>query len=239
MSEIKSQNNSGHRKRIREKFLKNGINSLQNYEILELLLTYCIPRRDTKELAKNLLQKFKTIENILNIKEKDLKEKKVEGLGENSLVFLRLVGELSGILYENKLKKEDILKISNKNTLIKFLRKKIAFDDIERFYVLYLSNSNELIAVKEKSYGTLDKSAVYPREIYKEIIEYNAKAIIISHNHPSGNLKPSRSDIELTKEIKEGLKLFDALLLEHIIISKDSYFSFLENSLIWIFNKEN
>ncbi len=232
MNEIKFENNNGHRKRIREKYLKNGINSLQEYEILELLLTYCIPRKDTKELAKDLLYKFKSIENILNLTKEDVKKGNINGLGENSLAFLKLVGELPSLLYENKLKKNNVLKISNKNILIKFLRTKIAFDNIERFYVLYLSNSNELIATEEKSYGTLDKSTIYPREIYKSIIKYNAKAIIIAHNHPSGNIKPSRSDIEITNEIKEGVKIFDALLLEHIIITKNFYFSFLEEGLL-------
>ncbi|MBS9776133.1 MAG: DNA repair protein RadC [Fusobacterium sp.] len=230
MSEIKFENNNGHRKRIREKFLKNGLDSLQEYEILELLLTYSIPRKDTKDLAKNLLKKYKKIENILTLNESELKN--INGLGESSIVFLKLIGQLPSILYENKLKEDNILKINNKNILLKYLRSKIAFDEIERFYVLYLSNSNELIATEEKSYGTLDKSAVYPREIYKDIIKYNAKAIVLSHNHPSGNIKPSMSDIELTKEIKKGVQLFDAILLEHIIISKDSYFSFLENDLI-------
>lgn len=232
MSEIKFQNNSGHRKRIREKFLQNGINALQEYEILELLLTYCIPRKDTKELAKNLLNKYKTLENVLNLTEKNLKDNDIRGLGESSLTFLKLIAELPSILYENKLKKENVIKISNKDTLIKYLRTKIGFDQIERFYVLYLSNSNELIATEEKSYGTLDKSSVYPREIYKDIIKYNAKAIILAHNHPSGNTKPSKSDIDITNEIKKGVKIFDALVLEHMIITKDSYLSFLEEGLI-------
>lgn len=232
MSEIKFENNNGHRKRIREKFLQNGISSLQEYEILELLLTYCIPRKNTKDLAKNLLNKYKSIENILNLKEKDLKAKHINGLGESSITFFKLIGQLPSILYENKLKTEDIIKISSKETLIKYLRTKIGFEEIERFYVLYLSNSNQLIAAEEKAYGTLDKSAIYPREIYKDIIKYNAKAIIIAHNHPSGNTKPSRSDIEITNEIKQGAKMFDALLLEHIIITRDSYFSFIEEDLI-------
>lgn len=223
---------SGHRKRIREKFLQNGIESFKDYEILELLLTYSIPRKNTKDLAKKLLKNFKNLENILNLKEEDLKNLDIDGLGVASLSFFKLIKQVSGILYENKLKTEDVLKISNKNTLLKYLREKIAFNEIEKFYVLYLSNSNELIATEEKAYGTLDKSAVYPREIYKDILKYNAKAVILSHNHPSGNIKPSKSDIDITKEIKAGLKMFDALLLEHIIISKESYFSFLENGLI-------
>ncbi|WP_022818884.1 RadC family protein [Fusobacterium russii] len=221
---------NGHRKRIREKYLKTSIQTLFDYEILELLLSYAIPRKDTKDLAKILLKKFGNIEKILNSKKEELE--KIDGLGEVSITFLKLIGELPGILYENKLKNNDVTTIKNKENLLKFLRSKIAYEKIEKFYVLYLSNSNELIAYEEKSSGTLDKSAVYPREIYKDVIKYNAKAIILAHNHPSGNIKPSKNDMDITKEISEGLKNFDALLLEHIIITENSYFSFLEEGLL-------
>lgn len=223
-------NCSGHRKRIREKYLENSIHILFDYEILELLLSYAIPRKDTKNLAKELLKKFGSIEKILNSDKEELK--KVEGLGEASITFLKLIGELPTIFYENKLKNNDVITIKNKENLLKFLRSKIAYEKIEKFYVLYLSNSNELIACEEKSSGTLDKSTVYPREIYRDVIKYNAKAIILAHNHPSGNINPSKSDMDITKEIAEGLKNFDALLLEHIIITENSYFSFLEEGLI-------
>lgn len=223
-------NCSGHRKRIREKYLENSIHILFDYEILELLLSYAIPRKDTKNLAKELLKKFGSIEKVLNSDKEELK--KVEGLGEASITFLKLIGELPTIFYENKLKNNDVITIKNKENLLKFLRSKIAYEKIEKFYVLYLSNSNELIACEEKSSGTLDKSAIYPREIYRDVIKYNAKAIILAHNHPSGNINPSKSDMDITKEIAEGLKNFDALLLEHIIITENSYFSFLEEGLI-------
>lgn len=224
------ENSNGHRERIRDKYLKNGINSFQEYEILELLLTYAIPRKDTKDLAKNLLKKFGSIEKVITAKKEDLEE--VEGLGKASISFLKLMGELPHIFYENSLRNTDIITIKSKENLLKFLRSKIAFEKIEKFYVLYLSNSNELIAYNEKSYGTLDKSAVYPREIYKDVLKYDAKAIILAHNHPSGSVKPSKSDMDITKEISNGLKNFDALLLEHIIITENSYFSFLEEGLI-------
>lgn len=224
------RDNSGHRDRIREKFLKNGIDSFQEYEILELLLTYCIPRKDTKELAKNLLKKFGNIEKILKSPEEELE--KIDGLGKSSLAFLKLIGELPSVLYKNSLEKNDDILIKNKEALLKYLRSLIAYESVEKFYVLYLSNSNKLIACEEKSYGTLDKSAVYPREIYKDVIKYNAKAIILAHNHPSGNIKPSQSDLEITKEIAKGLMSFDAILIEHIIITETSYFSFLEEGLI-------
>ena len=123
-------------------------------------------------------------------------------------------------------------KITNKEGLLKYLRNKIAYEDIEKFYVIYLSSSNEVLDFVESSSGTLDRSSVYPREIYAKVIELKAKSIIIAHNHPSDNSTPSKSDIELTNEIAKGLKNFGALLIEHIIITKNSYFSFLEEGLI-------
>lgn len=220
----------GHRERIRNKYIKNGISAFQEYEILELLLTYAIPRKDTKKLAKNLLNKFGSIENLLKAKKEDLIS--IEGIGESSISFLKLIGELPNLLYENKLRNSDIISIKSKDTLLKYLRSAIAYEDVEKFYVLYLSTANELIACEEKSCGTLDKSAVYPREIFKDVIKYNAKAVILAHNHPSDSTKPSKSDLEITKEIAKGLENFDAVLLEHIIITKNSYFSFLEEGLI-------
>ena len=232
---MSEKDNQGHRERIREKFLKNGIDGFAEYEILELLLTYCIPRKDTKPIAKELLNKFKSLDNIFKADFDKLSA--IDGLGKNSIVFLKLIGDLPSIIYKDELKNKKLvdketLKISNKDVLLKYLRNKIGYEEIEKFYVLYLSSSNEVIEFEENSVGTLDRSSVYPREIYKKIINLNAKSVILAHNHPSDNITPSKCDIELTNEIAKGLKNFGALLIEHIIITKNSYFSFLEEGLI-------
>ena len=229
------KDNQGHRERIREKFLNNGIDGFAEYEILELLLTYCIPRKDTKPIAKELLNKFKNLDNVFKADFDKLSA--VDGLGKNSIAFLKLIGELPSIIYKDELKNKKLinketLKISNKDILLKYLRNKIGYEEIEKFYVIYLSSSNEILDFIESSSGTLDRSSVYPREIYAKVIELKAKSIIIAHNHPSDNSTPSKSDIELTNEIAKGLKNFGALLIEHIIITKNSYFSFLEEGLI-------
>ena len=232
---MSEKDNQGHRERIREKFLKNGIDGFAEYEILELLLTYCIPRKDTKPIAKELLNKFKSLDNIFKADFDKLSA--IDGLGKNSIVFLKLIGDLPSIIYKDELKNKKLvdketLKISNKDILLNYLRNKIGYEEIEKFYVIYLSSSNEVIEFEENSVGTLDRSSVYPREIYKKIINLNAKSVILAHNHPSDNITPSKSDIELTNEIAKGLKNFGALLIEHIIITKNSYFSFLEEGLI-------
>ena len=232
---MNEKDSQGHRERIKEKFLKNGIDGFAEYEILELLLTYCIPRKDTKPIAKELLNKFKNLDNVFKADFDKLSA--VDGLGKNSIAFLKLIGDLPSIIYKDELKNKKLidketLKISNKDILLKYLRNKIGYEEIEKFYVLYLSSSNEVIEFEENSVGTLDRSSVYPREIYKKIINLNAKSVILAHNHPSDNITPSKCDIELTNEIAKGLKNFGALLIEHIIITKNSYFSFLEEGLI-------
>ena len=232
---MNEKDSQGHRERIKEKFLKNGIDGFAEYEILELLLTYCIPRKDTKPIAKELLNKFKSLDNVFKADFDKLSA--IDGLGKNSIAFLKLIGDLPSIIYKDELKNKKLidkesLKISNKDILLKYLRNKIGYEEIEKFYVLYLSSSNEVIEFEENSVGTLDRSSVYPREIYKKIINLNAKSIILAHNHPSDNITPSKCDIELTNEIAKGLKNFGALLIEHIIITKNSYFSFLEEGLI-------
>ena len=232
---MNEKDSQGHRERIKEKFWKNGIDGFAEYEILELLLTYCIQRKDTKPIAKELLNKFKSLDNIFKADFDKLSA--IDGLGKNSIVFLKLIGDLPSIIYKDELKNKKLvdketLKISNKDVLLKYLRNKIGYEEIEKFYVLYLSSSNEVIEFEENSVGTLDRSSVYPREIYKKIINLNAKSIILAHNHPSDNITPSKCDIELTNEIAKGLKNFGALLIEHIIITKNSYFSFLEEGLI-------
>lgn len=234
--EEKTKNNAkGHRERVRKKFLENGFNGLEDYEVLELLLFYVIPRKDTKAIAKELIKKFKTLANVL--KADTLELKTIDGLGPVAITFLKMIGALPEKIYKDELKnqkliKDDKNKISDKEVLLKFLRNKIGYEDVEKFYVIYLSSSNEVIAFEESSSGTLDRSSIYPREIYKRVIMENAKSIIIAHNHPSGNTCPSKCDIDITNEIAKGLKNFGALLLEHIIITRDSYFSFLEEGLI-------
>ena len=232
---MNGKDSQGHRERIREKFLNNGIDGFAEYEILELLLTYCILRKDTKPIAKELLNKFKSLDNVFKADFDKLSA--IDGLGKNSIAFLKLIGDLPSIIYKDELKNKKLvdketLKISNKDILLKYLRNKIGYEEIEKFYVLYLSSSNEVIEFEENSVGTLDRSSVYPREIYKKIINLNAKSVILAHNHPSDNITPSKCDIELTNEIAKGLKNFGALLIEHIIITKNSYFSFLEEGLI-------
>ena len=229
--DLKKAEYKGHRERIRKRFLDKGIHSFSDYEILEFLLFYCNAQEDTKPIAKAILKEFKSLNRVFKADIKELE--KIKGIGLISAILIKFVGELLTELYGENLKIETKAdKITDKEALLKFLRNKIGYEDVEKFYVVYLSSSNEVIAFEESSSGTLDRSSIYPREIYKRVIMENAKSIIIAHNHPSGNTCPSKCDIDITNEIAKGLKNFGALLLEHIIITRDSYFSFLEEGLI-------
>ncbi len=219
----------GHRERLRKKYLQGGYLAFHEYEILELFLTYAIPRRDTKPIAKELIEKFGDLDGVVSASIEELVE--VSGVKEGSAVFLKLLGDTAKNLYKGDIKKEGI-QLKDKTSLLRYLRSEIGFSTREEFRVIFLNNYNMLVGSETLFMGTIDKSAVYPREIIEKVIQYKAKGIIFAHNHPSGNLRPSKQDIQITEHMQEVLELIDVKLLEHIIITKDGYFSFLEEGLI-------
>ena len=219
----------GHRKRLRERYIKNGYEALQDYEIIELLLTFVKQRVDTKPLAKQLIKKYGTIEEILKADIKDLKE--TEGIGDITAVFLNFIGDIAACSFKDKAEKQKI-SFKNKNQLISYLRNDIGFSKNEEFKVLFLNSVNEIIETEILFTGTIDKSAVYPRKILERALYHNARSIVFVHNHPSGNVSPSEKDIELTEEMKKFFKIVDINVLDHIIITKNSHFSFLEEGII-------
>lgn len=220
----------GHRERLRKKYIKSGLEGFNDYEVLELLLTYSIARKDVKPIAKKLIEKFGTIDEIAKSDIKYLLE--VDGIGEGSAVFLKLIGDIALTLYREKIENRDILTIKSKNSLLSYLRGEIGYSSREEFKILLLDSSNNLLSSETLFYGTIDKSAIYPREIVERVIKNRAKSVIFAHNHPSGNISPSKKDIELTQYMYDSLKLLEIRLLDHIIITKNSYFSFLEEGLI-------
>lgn len=219
----------GHRERLRKKYLQGGYLAFHEYEILELFLTYAIPRRDTKPIAKDLIEKFGDLDGVVSAPLTELCD--ISGIKEGSAIFLKLLGDVAKNLYKGEMKKEGI-QLKDKNSLIRYLRSDIGFSSREEFKVVFLNNYNMLVGTETLFVGTIDKSAIYPREILEKVLQYKAKGIIFAHNHPSGNLRPSKQDIQMTEHMQEVLELIDVKLLEHIIITKDGYFSFLEEGLI-------
>lgn len=220
----------GHRKRLREKYLKIGYKGLEDYEILELLLTYSIKLKDCKGIAKNLLLKFKSIDKIINAELNDLKE--VEGIGSETALYLKVIGDTMSNYYFKNVKKADLTTLKGKNDLIDYLKDDVGSLKSEEFKVIYLSSDNKIVSDEIPFKGTIDRNVVYPRKIMERAIDNRAKGIIFAHNHPSGNLTPSKKDIEVTLEMQELLEKVDIKLLDHIIVSDESYFSFYENGLI-------
>ena len=219
----------GHRERIRQKYLQGGYSAFLEYEILELLLTYTIPIKDTKPIAKELIEKFGNLDGVVMASIDELMS--VKGIKQNSAIFLKLLGDISKYLYRGDMKRDGI-QLRDKESLLKYLRSDIGFSSREEFKVIFLNNFNILVGSETLFVGTIDKSAVYPREILEKVIQYKAKGVIFAHNHPSGNLRPSKQDIQITEHMQEVLEMIDVKLLEHIIITKDGYFSLLQEGLI-------
>lgn len=253
--------NQNHRNRLKQSFVLNGIDAFHDYEILELLLTYVIKRKDTKQIAKNLIKSCGSLDGVFSecIKELDniyknnyiqnpLVDKKkitkvikstsdklsnIDGFGDESLILLSLIAQITSKLYKEFLIDSNInLPIKNTSTLINYLRSVLSFENVEKFYIIYLDTQNKVIGIPMEFKGTLDKSYIYIREIVKNILRYDAKSVVFVHNHPSGNLAPSSSDIEITKKLISALSLFDITVLDHIIISKYGFKSFLAEGLI-------
>lgn len=220
----------GHRKRLREKYLKLGFRGLEDYEFLELILTYSIKVKDCKGIAKNLLKKFKTTSGVIKAERKELE--KIEGVGKETATYLKVLGDIYINESFRMLEKESISSIRGKKELIEYLKNDIGFMKNEEFKVIYLNNDNKVVCDEVLFKGTINRSVVYPRKILERGIDTKARGLIFAHNHPSGNLTPSKKDIELTLEMQELLEKVDIKLLDHIIISEDDYYSFYENGLL-------
>lgn len=218
----------GHRERIRQRYIEGGINGLLEYEVLELLLSYIIPRKDCKKNAKELLEKFGSVRKILDADYDELINS--DGLGERSVVFFKFVKDLHILYLKQQLSENG--NINGTTDLIKYLRASLAGLKMEVFDIIFLDTQNKFITSERLFEGTIDKSHIYMRDIVARVIKNSAKSVIFCHNHPSGVLTPSRQDINITIKAKEFLKEIDVNLLDHIIVSSEGYYSFLENNLI-------
>lgn len=221
--------NEGHRERLRKRFLMTGIKGFHDYEILELLLSYVIIQKDCKQIAKNLLEKYGDLYTLL--KQEKIELERNNYISERIVVYLKLIFSI----IEEQLYKKTIgekITISSNVQLLNYLKVSMLKRDIEIFKVIFLNGQNEVLKEEELFQGTIDKSTVYIRELVKKILDYNAKSIIIVHNHPAGSLKPSQSDILLTQKIKEAFEYMEIRLLDHLIISEKGYFSFLESEIL-------
>jgi DNA repair protein RadC len=218
----------GHRRRLREKFLRGGLNAFLDYEIIELLLTLGTPRRDCKEQARQALKEFKSLRGVLEADVHDLQ--KIDGIGSHNVFGIRLVQEVSRRFLKDKMLSRPYGRSSRE--VFDYLYHALRDLKKENFKVLFLDPKNQIIEEKTLFEGTVDSSAVYPREIMKDALRYNATALIFAHNHPSGDPEPSLCDREITRELVFAAKVIQLKVLDHIVIGNNCYFSFADRGLI-------
>jgi DNA repair protein RadC len=206
---------------LRERFVSGGRDALPDYELLELLLFMAIPRVDTKPIAKNLIDRFGTFGDVIAAPVERLREEK---LSENTIAALKVVGAAALRLAKAKVMGKPAL--SSWEALLDYCAMEMARGQTEQFRVLFLDRKNVLIADEAQSKGTVDHTPVYPREVLKRALELGASALILVHNHPSGDPTPSRGDIQMTREIVAAAKALKIEVHDHLVIGKGKHASF-------------
>jgi len=218
----------GHRKRLREKFLKSGLTGFHDYEVVELLLSLGTPRRDCKTAAKEAIRRFKTLRGVLEASTEDLQQ--IEGIGAHSAFGIKLVQEVAREYLHAKIIEKPFYKSSQE--VFDYLYHSMRGLKKETFKVIYLNNQNQIIDTVDMAKGTANASAVSPREVIEGTIKNNATSMIFVHNHPSGNPEPSSADRALTRELVFVGRVMQIKVLDHIIIGDNKYYSFAGEGLI-------
>ena len=217
----------GHRARVRERALKSGLEAFADYELLELLLFYSIERIDTKPLAKRLIDRFGTLGDVFAAEAAQLREFEID---QRTLVLFRTVREAGRRLALAEVK--DMPVLGNWQQLLDYCHAALAHEKTEQFRILFLDRKNVLIADEVQQRGTIDHTPVYPREVVKRALELGAAALILVHNHPSGDPKPSREDIEMTKEVRRAAEALGISIHDHLVIGRKGHASFRSLGLL-------
>jgi DNA repair protein RadC len=217
----------GHRERLRRRFREAGADALPDYELLEMILFRAVPRRDTKPLAKAILAHFGSFTEALNAPEERLKE--IPGLGEAAITEIKLVRAAARLMRGEVLERPVLASWSQ---VLDYCRASMGFEAKEQFRILFLDKRNQIIADEVQQKGTVDHTPVYVREVVKRALELSATAIVLVHNHPSGDPTPSRADIEMTKQIVSAAKNLGIVVHDHIIVGKQGHASFRGLGLI-------
>lgn len=218
----------GHRQRLRERFLQASGDELPDYELLELILFAAKPRGDVKPLAKRLLKIFGTFDKVLYATEAELR--KIDEVGDAVITALKTVRVASARLLKSQI--EDRPVIQSWTALMDYLRLSMGKNRVEQFRVLFLNNRHSLIADEVMQEGTVNHTPVYPREIVKRALEHSASALILLHNHPSGDATPSKADIDMTKKIVEAAQTVSITVHDHVIVTEQGHYSFKSFGLI-------
>ncbi|GAK33048.1 DNA repair protein RadC [Iodidimonas nitroreducens] len=220
--------NTDHRQRLRTRFMATRGQGMPDYEMIELLLMGAIPRRDVKPLAKQMLKLFGSYEGVITASPERLRE--VDGVGEVAISMIKLVEATALRLSQSKVLNRPIL--SNWRALLDYCTAAMAHAKTEQFRILFLDRKNILMADEVQQQGTIDHTPVYPREVIKRALELHASALILVHNHPSGDPTPSRGDIEMTKDIVEAAKKLGISVHDHLVIGRKGHVSFKSLGLL-------
>ncbi len=211
----------GHRERLRKRYLKEGIDAFEPHQILELILFYAIPRKDTNEIAHRLLQKFGSFSRVVDAHPKDLMQ--VQDIGEHAACLLSLFAAGSRVYLQDKTQKKILL--NTKEDIFSYVQSLYHGRQYELFYLISLDAQNRVLHAEVITEGTIDEIAVYPRLVVEAALRQKAYSVILAHNHPGGSVMPSKMDIETTHHIIQALRTIDISLKDHIIVTNENCLS--------------
>lgn len=213
-----------HKKDLRERFKKSALEGFQSHEALEMVLSYAIPNRDVKGLAKTIIQRFKGLRGVMDATHEELRS---AGLNENAAVLIRLVKDTAGVYLKERMQGKDVIRSSK--DVLNYLNLTLSGERVEKFLAVYLNARNEVLAVETLHEGTINQTAVYPRKAIELAFKHNARGVIFVHNHPSGDPTPSAVDRQLAVVLDRAALAVDLLVHDHIIIGKSRHFSARES----------
>ncbi|MBI5236811.1 MAG: DNA repair protein RadC [Deltaproteobacteria bacterium] len=217
-----------HRKRLKERFKKNSLETFHSSEVVELLLSFTVPKKDVRVLSKALIQKFKSLRGIVDAPAEELKA--LPGIGENAALLIKLIKNVSGVYLKEHIVGSDV--IHGPRDVLNYLKLTLSSENIEKFLAIYLNSRNEAIAIEVLHEGTINQTTVYPRKAIELAFRYNARSVIFVHNHPSGDPTPSEADRQLTKALDRASFAVDLIVHDHLVIGRNRHFSAREHG--WI-----
>jgi DNA repair protein RadC len=231
---MEARSPEGHRKRLRERFNQSGLSAFLDYEIIELLLTLGTPRKDCKPQAKEAIKKFKTLRGVLEAPSEELQE--IKGIGPAHIFVIKFMQEISREFLKEQVLDRPYCRSSRE--VFDYLYHSMRDLKKEVFKVIYLDSQNRVVEIEDLFEGTLDVSAIYPREIVQGAVRHHAAALIFVHNHPAGNPQPSDNDKQITQELVFAGIIMQIKVLDHIVIGENRYFSFADAELIEQYNSD-
>lgn len=224
----KKNPHAGHRLRLKARFLKEGLETFEEHQILELLLFYVVPQKDTNEMAHALLDKFGSIARVMDAPIKELMV--VPGIGEHAVTLLKLIPQISSVYEESRF--ENMVELPSIRAAADYVRKLFIGKAYEQMVLVCLDKQMHLLGAPIIHHGTVDEITVYPRMVVETAINYHAVSVILAHNHPGGSLTPSDSDLKVTRTLMRALDGVGIQTFDHIIVAGKEYFSFLEKDML-------